>query len=269
MITSPHIAPPPFDRDALRAWLGIVGAADPLVRRGLSQVRPPAFDSAPLMATLAIFGDSTTTIGRGLGIAPPGWRDGAKALGALFGLGPDHCFHVAPHIWTRFHEPQITRGFAHFIDSGSPARRLARAVALIGAAAASGGFDLDLDGATAATCLAEENRTDLLVEVLAAGRRVGASIEAKFQHKLTSGQLRKALDTIRGRPGNDKAAPARYARLVVAPDDPSGTPALRQNRQWRGAAWSTLLLHLERLTDPAHDCLDYRRFRRTVWHRAY
>lgn len=269
MNTSSHIAPPLFDRDALCAWLGIVGAADPLVRRGLPQVHPPAFDSAQLLTTLAIIGDSTATIGRGLGIVPPGWRDGAEAVGALFGLGPDHCFRVAPHRWARFHEPQITRGFAHFVTSGSPAQRLARAVALIGAAASSGGFALDLDGATAATCLAEENRTDLLVEVTVAGRRVGASIEAKFQHKLTPGQLRKALDTIRGRPGNDKAAPARYARLVVAPDDPSGTLTLRHNRQWRGAAWSTLLLHLERLTDPAHDCLDYRRFRRTVWRRAY
>jgi hypothetical protein len=105
--------------------------------------------------------------------------------------------------------------------------------------------------------------------VTVAGKRVGASIEAKFQHKVTSGQLRKALTTVVRRNGNDRTAPNRYVLLLVAPDDPSATTALKRNKSWHGTDWSTLLLHLERLTDPAHDCDDYRRFRRTVWHRAY
>lgn len=231
----------PFDATALLAWLDIVGDPTPMIRRGLPMIDPPAWD--------------------------------ADALAALFGFdNANHCFHVAPHQWARFHEPQITVGFAHFLNSGTTAMRLSRVVAFAKAAALCAGRDpaaIDAFCATSARCVAEENRTDILVELRHGGQRIGVSVEAKFGHRLTAGQLPKALKHARDVCG---WAMDHAILLVVAPDpDVLQASVLRQNRRfgWHVASWWSLLTQLERVMAPDFDCHDYRRFRRTVWHRAY
>jgi hypothetical protein len=182
-----------------------------------------------------------------------------------------HSFHVEPHRWTRFHEPQITTGFAYFLNRGDHPRRLARAVSLVKAASVCAGedpADIDKFGATASFCVAEENRTDLLVELRRGSSRLGASIEAKFNHGLTKGQLAKALAYARDERGWTISA---SMLLVVAPDDLTADKIMLANREdgWRSTTWWALLLSLEQMIGCEHDDDEYRRFRRTTWHRAY
>lgn len=240
-----HVAPPRYDAAALLGWFDRVDPG-PAIRAGLSRSDLPP-------------------------IPPPAWN--REALTRLFGLDrASHCFHTAPHVWAGFHEPQITRGFAHFLNEGCSAQRLARAIALVKAALSCAGKDptsVDEVGSVAAYTAAEENRTDLLVELRGAGQKIGASIEAKFNHRLTRRQLPKAkryaLD-VRG--WNDK----KSAFLVVAPGRASpGDAILRnyRNAEWRATDWASLILAIETFTDAQWDGEDYRRFRRTVWHRAH
>lgn len=230
----------------------------------------PSFDAAALDAYLDIVGDPTPIIRRGLAaITPAVWRDGIDGIIGVFGIDHDHhCFHVGPHDWATFHEPQITAGFVHFLNSGDHSRRLARSIAFVQAASRCAGNLLNLTDIRSARCVAEENRTDILVELQGGQQLIGASIEAKFGHKLTRGQLPKSYRHVCTRSWDL----TNSVLLVVAPDPATLNAAvMRQNRKagWRATSWWALLGHLERLTDPAHDCSDYRRFRRTVWARAY
>ncbi|WP_139278803.1 hypothetical protein [Sphingobium sp. YR657] len=241
---------------------------------GASSIASRLFDAAALEEYLELIGNPLTLIRRGIPmIAPQPWTTGSRGIAQIFGLDkPSHCFSVSPHAWTRFHEPQITAGFAHFLNDGSHKVRRSRALALLRAAALCS--DRKLDGidsfdSLSVRCVAEENRTDILVEVRSGSKLIGASIEAKFGHQLTRGQLPKAYSHARD---VCRWAMDQSIFLVVAPDASALNSAImRQNKRfgWRAASWWTLLSHLEQQIDPAHDCPDYRRFRRTVWHRAY
>lgn len=232
------------------------------------------FDREALSAYLTIAGDPTPVIRGGLAAVPsPVWATCADGLASLFrSTQPSHCFHSQPHGWARFHEPQITAGFAHFLTLGDRRRRVARAKAFVAAAWACGGRDpttITSRAVDGTRCVAEENRTDILVELRSGSTLIGASIEAKFGHHLTTGQLPKALRHARDACGWNLH---EATLLIVAPDaDALDGPILRRNRQfgWRATSWWSLLSHIESFTDPDHDCDDYRRFRRTVWRRAY
>lgn len=240
-----RVAPPRYDDAALLGWFDRVDPG-PTIRAGLSRSDLPP-------------------------IPPPEWN--REALTRLFGLArASHCFHAAPHVWAGFHEPQITRGFAHFLNEGSSAQRLARAIALVKAALSCAGKDPALadnfDANTAYTA-AEENRTDLLVELRGAGRKIGASVEAKFNHRLTRRQLPKAMKYVRDERGWTLGG---SALLVVTPGRANPRDAILRNyrnAEWRATDWASLILAIETFTDAQWDGEDYRRFRRTVWHRAH
>lgn len=223
---------PRFDAAALAAWLDLVGNPD---------------------ATIRLKGDSFPT------------RDwAADGLCDLFDLdAAHHCFHSSPHTWARFHEPQMTRGLAHFLSAGDPARRRARCVAFVKAAALCAGVKAGpFEHVSTATAVAEENRTDLLVTLRNGGRPFGASIEAKFGHALTPGQLQKAREHVDGLEWDPDAS----VLLVVAPEARKLPARLKR---WRSTCWWSLLSQFERQLASAHDCEEFRRFRRTIWHRAY
>jgi hypothetical protein len=236
--------------------------------RAATRIAAPRYDAAALTAWFARV-DPTPLIRRGLPMIPaPAWDRGA--LSTLFGLdNANHCFHVAPHTWAKFHEPQITGGFVHFLNAGDHKQRLARAIAFVKAAATCAGkcpVDIDKFSATSARCVSEENRTDILVELHRGEQRIGASVEAKFGHALTTGQLRKALLHAR----KSGWAMDRSVLLVVAPRPPGTGGLLGKNKSWRGTSWLALMDELERsMRDMGCDDDEFRRFRRTVWHRAY
>lgn len=232
--------------------------------RAICDRPPPRFDAAALLTWLNIVGDPTEII-RETGAPFPAPRWCETGLSQLFGLdAAHHCFHSTPHSWTRFHEPQITVGLARFLTDGSPAQCRARAIAFVTAAAqVAGRSTAPYQSAHSAHAVAEENRTDLLVALYSDGMPTGASIEAKFGHHLTAGQLCKAEKYAEKTLGWDLNT---AVLLVVAPDAPN---LPKEGKNWRSTSWWSLLNAFETCLDPAFDDEDFRRFRRTIWCRAY
>jgi hypothetical protein len=234
--------------------------------RAISDRPAPRFDAATLTVWLNMVGDPTEII-RETGAPFPAPRWCEAGLVQLFGLdAAHHCFHSTPHIWTRFHEPQITGGLAHFLTDGPPAQCRARAIAFVTAAAQVAGKPVaSYQHVHSAFAIAEENRTDLLITLYGDGKPTGASIEAKFGHRLTRGQLPKAYKHVEEVLQWDMDT---AVLLVVAPEAP-GLPEKGKDKGWRSTSWWSLLNAFETCLAPSFDDGDFRRFRRTIWSRAY
>lgn len=206
-------------------------------------------------------------------VRPYPWPSGFASLGALFGLDAEtHCFGETPHGWIDPLEPQITKGFVHFLSSGSPDRRRARCLSFVKAALACSPCSQSIKEAwrpVSACAEAEENRIDILVELTDGQSRFGAAIEAKFGHHLTPGQLEAADRHVLDLDGRSWD-PSRSAFLVIAPLlSQIDVELLKPNPRWRPLSWWAFLTKLEQEIDGAQDCVDYRRFRRSVWYKAY
>lgn len=206
-------------------------------------------------------------------VRPRPWHEDRSGLETIFGLtAATHCFDEPPHGWAHLLEPQITRGFVHFLNEGDGQRRSARCLSFVRAALACSPRSRPIPQGwqpTGAVAEAEENRIDILVELTDGHRRFGAAIEAKFGHKLTSGQLEKAEDHVTDRKGRHWDA-ARSAFLVIAPlTQRIDRKLLARRPNWYAASWWAFLNRLEREIGQSDDCRDYRRFRRTVWYRSY
>ena len=192
------------------------------------------------------------------------WSEGLSAMERVFAL--ERCsrlFRAEPSAsWATFTEPQLTKGFAYFLNAPDSDTRIARVRALLkGLGAAKLGNDMNYVKVTAEASTAGNKRIDLLIEWTgSANERYAVAIEAKLGHVVTSGQLpayRVHLHNV---------AKERRLLAVVSPhlsDHTAG--ALRRNREWRWAAWRNLLLAHERALPDAFDDEEYRRFRRTLW----
>lgn len=211
----------------------------------------------------------------------PSWNRALPALDRVFGIGLAHHFlHVTPLEWLRPTEPQVTKGFAHFLDAGGHTTRTGRVRALLRALGSDSG---DPDGGLLEARVAPEasankrRRIDLLIEWTDAScRKRGAVIEAKFDHRVVPGQLsayRTRLKRIE-RDYRSEVPPNERERLLlflVSPLRDAGiTRALRRqwSRDWRWMSWRSLLLAYDRSLDPDHDDDAFRQFRRIVWDRA-
>lgn len=201
------------------------------------------------------------------------WPSDIASLGTLFGLEAEtHCFSEAPHDWIDPLEPQITKGFVHFLSSGLPERQRSRCLSFVKAALACCPSSQSINETwrpVSACAEAEENRIDILVELTDGQSRFGAAIEAKFGHHLTPGQLEKAERHVLDEDGR-AWDPSRSAFLIVAPLlSRVDAKLLKPHPRWRTVSWWAFLTWLEQEIDGAQDCVDYRRFQRSVWHKAY
>ena len=194
------------------------------------------------------------------------WTRNAPALRRSFALHAHGALGAEPHRWAQFHEPQITRGFCHFLSTG-PAeirrRRSQAVVAAIWGERMPSGFE-----AAASAASAEDGRIDLAVLVTGVdGRRIGAVVEAKFKHRLTARQLQRYRQLAKAR---WQLAPEDRRLTVVMPTlDAISRRFLKRNPEWRFLSWERLLVRVDNALDPSIDDEDFRRFRRTVWLRAY
>ena len=192
------------------------------------------------------------------------------ALGGYFDFQLATCsLAERSHGWASFLEPQITRGFVHFLRDGDRERSQQRCRAFVRAALDCCGRLTGLEewNITRAEAIAEENRIDILVELECGAIRFGAVIEAKFEHRLTGGQLESARNhSIEERQWDVQ----KSAYVVIAPlrQDPKN-PIMKRNGDWHSISWWSFLRNLEQRLERKCDCDDYRRFRRTVWTRAY
>ena len=275
-------APPAFRDDALR-MLGGRLPSHPVthaIRNDALRFHPPDWTAghkaSSLLATLLSNALTRVIADRKLPFEPaPSWNHARPALDHVFGIGLAHHFlHAAPLEWlreVRLTEPQVTKGFAHLLNSGDRTIQTGRIRALLRALDSDPG-DADSSlreaGVTPEASTAEGKRIDLLIEWKDAScRKRGAVIEAKFGHEVTGGQLpdyRKHLKRIEG----EQERPLLF---IVSPlRDGRVTRALRRQRKkdWRRMSWRSLLLAYDRSLDPDHDDDAFRQFRRTLWDRA-
>ena len=198
------------------------------------------------------------------------WKSNLGHLRNFFRLDDERqCFSEGRFEWTHFHEPQITRGLVHFLDTAPAKLRKARCLAFARAVSACCKPEhrrTYLDNPTLVRVVAEEKRVDILVELSDRGGRFGVAIEAKFDHRLTKGQLESAVSHTKDRRWDLN----RSCFLVVGPHlDRLDSEILHHNSDWSCVTWWALLRHLERELPIYADCAEFRRFRSTVWSQSY
>jgi PD-(D/E)XK nuclease superfamily len=198
------------------------------------------------------------------------WSELSHALAGYFGYhtNKNHCFNVEPERAYTLLERQVTSGLAHHLQCPKLEHRKARVEAFLKTVFHFQPTSESAEDLCANTALAEDGRIDLLVKAKTKhGKIIGALIEAKFGHKLTRDQL----------PGYRKHAKRKHeldeagcARLVLATQRTgSDEVILRKNKDWLWVSWDDFMRSFERNLG-YRDCDDeaFRRFRRTIWHRA-
>ena len=230
------------------------------------EFRAPAFRPDDLRLAGDLCCDPVTkAIRHGLlAFGSPDWSAGVSAMERVFALKLLlRLFRTELAVdWATFTEPQLTRGFAHFLNADEPVTRIARVRALLkGLGAAEFADDMSDVTVTAEAPTAGNRRIDLLIEWTdSANKRYAAAMEAKLRHAVTSGQLPAYRIHLRN------IARERRLLLVVSPHLSDRTArALRRNREWRWVAWRDLLLAHERALPVDCDDEAYLRFRRTLW----
>ena len=197
-------------------------------------------------------------------VGTPDWPQGELAVKNAFALNRKlHLFRAEPSVsWTTFTEPQLTKGFAHFLNASRRVVRTERVRALLEALGA-GELSEDINEAvvTAEAPTSGGRRIDLLIEWRdSSERQYAAAIEAKLGHHVTSGQLPAYRNHLW------KVAKERRWLAVVAPRLTARTDrTLRRNRDWRWVAWRDLLVAHERSLPDEYDEIEYLQFRRTLW----
>lgn len=189
------------------------------------------------------------------------------AIGTLFGtLDSSHPFRAPALDWGwRLTEPMVTRTLAHVLASGRPSVREARLRAFLKAL----GTPLCLDDyqLERAEVHAERNRIDL--EILLPMRkepsnRAAILVEAKFDHKVTPGQLRQYRTKILQRPGVTRER-LDQVLLALRPRAKAGLYGSQVNT-WRYRSWSDTWLSFMR-NRPTEDRPDFAIFLQSVWSR--
>ncbi len=205
--------------------------------------------------------------------AMPDWPvasfiEGRRNIVKLFGLeNKGHFFHARPVDWVSFHEPQITGGFAHFLNEDNEHANGERVRALLESFGVrqfgeQPNFRIEAEAQTK-----DRMRIDLqIIWSRCKNTQEALIVEAKFGHSLTSKQLtsyqKYGLEELKLKQQN-----LHLFVLTPGSTDQHRNTVL-QNKHWREISWFGLLISYERFLPRAADSNDFRRFRRTVWHRA-
>ena len=246
---------------------------DPLtraIRNNLLGFCLPAWSDETRQA-LALMGDSrsdavSVAIRKGnlRFVGTPEWSRGVSALESAFALRQRlHLFRAEPSVtWAMFTEPQLTKGFAHFLNADLPTARTERVRALLKALGAARLIDdIGEVTVTAEAAISGNKRIDLLIEWQDSSRQnYAVVIEAKLGHHITAGQLSAYRKHLRKIPNE------RRRLVVVSPRRTRRTDrSLQLNPDWRWMAWHDLLVAHERSLDDEYDGVEYLQFRRTLW----
>ena len=174
----------------------------------------------------------------------PDWFAGLLALESAFALKRrPNLFAAEPVTWATFSEPQLTKGFAHFLNAYGGVTQVERIRALLKALGAAE-LSNDISGVTvtAEAPTSGNRRIDLLIKWKDSKKKdYAVAIEAKLGHQVTGGQLpayRRHLE---------KIAKERRLLVVVSPRLTRQTDkSLGRNRDWRWTRWHDLLVSHER-----------------------
>lgn len=260
---------PPFDAASLRrlAW-GI--SADPTVMWPVIPEPDHAWDPAGLRVIgQVVLGSAVAFVrrwGRSTPWTPPDWASAHDGLRQTFLLDRFvHFLRAEPIAWCNFTEPQITKGFAHFLNDGSPENRIGRTAALLAALGrdVSGGIMDPIVIAEAPT--RKKFRLDIFVKWKEPnGQARALAIEAKFGHHLTPGQLPGYKAEVKRYVDPEAFSGSLYV-ISRAVSQNRDSKSLRRNKDWRWISWKRFLLRYEQNLAPQMDDDAFRIFRRTVW----
>ncbi len=175
----------------------------------------------------------------------------------------DRFIAADPHKWAIFHEPQITGGWAYFLNGP---HSLARCQAAFDAAWKARADVPEI--ACVEGVYAELDKLDLLVLAETADdRRVALCIEAKFGHSLAEAQLNGYVEKVAKHRGSDDTKDR--AMLVLAPSLRADVrSALTSASEWQFQTWQEWLIRFENALPRYADDPDFCRFRRTTLERA-
>ena len=201
--------------------------------------------------------------------APPDWSSGSSDIMSVFGVNrKHHLFCAEPIAWTKFTEPQFTKGFAHFLDVPEQAVRIGRTRALLKALGVETAMKVDLGEEMTKIDVIEEKSTsgkkriDLLIVWGITPSRLAVVIEAKLGHRITSGQLPAYLGHLK----KLEKQPEHRLPIVVSPRYTKNIKKyLRLNQEWRWKGWRDLLIAHERALCDEYDDPAYSQFRKTLW----
>lgn len=198
----------------------------------------------------------------------PEWKHNLAALVSVFNLGKQSNFlFYEPIVWAHFTEPQITGGFAHFLQNESPEHNDIRVRAFLQALDVTPIDEISTPKVEAEHRTSGDQRIDLLVTWDDENNGKNAAvIEAKFNHLVTRGQLNAYRRYVRR---SLRANPDACNFFVVAPHENINIDReLRHNKKWRFVSWHTLLLRFDGVLPVEADSEAFRQFRRTVWNQS-
>ncbi len=203
------------------------------------------------------------------------WANGQKYLGQFFGFFDqrDHFFRSDPIHWARFSEPQITKGLVYFLtepglDEATARGRFQSVLQALDIAVSGRVFD---QRASAELLIRGGKRIDIYLEwKTEEGEFCNAAVEAKFGHKLTSGQLPEYRRYAINRHPEQSKNTGRTHLIVLAPKRRSSKLAgMDRNREWRFVSWQSFLIKLSKELPSAGQYKDFNRYLRSVWREAY
>lgn len=223
---------------------------------------------ADLALRAAIRGDSLRHIPK------TQWNTDRDSIRRFAGIeDSSHCLNARGHDWLWPLERQATEGFAHFLSSGAGTPRRGRALAFLRALDPPRGL-LWPEWVDRVAILAEQRvekgrrrgcRVDLMIIAQVGEQRIGAVIEAKFDHDLSGNPLSTYVDEAARRGLNA----TNCSFLVVGVrNDPKMRATLDRNPSWTFQSWRRLTMAHERELSAEFDDEDYRRFRKTIILRA-
>ncbi|WP_336079918.1 PD-(D/E)XK nuclease family protein [Thalassospira sp. CH_XMU1448-2] len=196
---------------------------------------------------------------------PPSWEESHKNLQKLYSIEkPNHFFSASPHEWLSLIETQSTKGFEYFLNAGSALQKKARVQDFLLAFGIATNVNNPEVKAEAPT--SESKRIDLsIIWHDENNQKHGLAIEAKFQYKITRGQLPSYRKHLQKQIKNDDKI---YLFVVSISKNSNLIRALSRNTSWKWISWQHLLIEYEKVRSTRHDDKEFLRFRRTLWDRS-
>lgn len=250
---------------------GIHGKPDPIDILSAFKFPTPSF----AFSDIRQLGDRITKESQGaiasealLAWSPPCFSEGREMIMDQFNLHEkNHFFHARPIEWASFHEPQITKGFAYFLDEDNQDGDGRRIRAFLQAFGIDGvnerpNFQIEAEAQTKTS-----KRIDLQICWNGEGTsREALIIEAKFGHIISNDQLASYEQHAFDIPRINKD---KIVFFVLSPgSNAQHSRLVSQNKKWKEISWAKVLISYQNRLPESADDDEFGRFRRTVWHRA-
>lgn len=198
----------------------------------------------------------------------PSFPDGRSSIMDQFGLNnKNHFFYARPIEWASFLETQITKGFEYFLNEDNKEGHRRRISAFLQTFGITDFDEKQNCQIEAEANAGEKRRIDLqILWESTEHQKNGLVIEAKFGHKIPDDQLKKYEEHMLSK----LRIPQQNLHLfVLSPGSiEQHSYAVAAMDNWKEINWFRFLISYEDFLPQSADSEEFRRFRRTVWHRS-